>query len=62
MVPPFDIFQKEPDGKLRWIEAAESLESAQARVQKFMKLSPGEYMIFSQKTGNKILIGSPEPL
>lgn len=55
MVAPFDIFQNLPDG-LRWIEASPDLETAKERVRVIGASSPGTYIIFSQKTGNKISI------
>jgi hypothetical protein len=58
MVDPFDIFQTETVGSLRWVEAAKSLEDAKARVQDLALRSPGEYIILDQKTGNKIAIKS----
>jgi hypothetical protein len=56
MVPPFDIFIAEKDGDLLWLEAARDLETAKARVQILGTAVPGEYLIFSQATGNKISI------
>jgi hypothetical protein len=56
MIAPFDIFRVEaPDGML-WIEAAAELDAAKARVAALMQSTPCEYLIFSQKTGNKISI------
>jgi hypothetical protein len=65
MIPPYDIFKVETTGS-RWIEAAATLEDAKACVQRLGALSPGEYLIMSQKTGNKLVIkldsaaGTPE--
>jgi len=56
MVPPFDIFRAEKDGDLRWLEAARDLETAKTRVQILGTTVPGEYLIFSHVTGNKISI------
>jgi hypothetical protein len=46
-----------------WKAAAESFELAKSTVQRLATDFPGEYMIFSQKTGNKIVVkdGLPEP-
>ena len=55
MIPPLDIFRKE-QGNYVWKGAAESLELAQSKVTKLAEKAPGEYMIFSQTTGNKIVI------
>jgi hypothetical protein len=56
MFPPFDIFLTEAGGSVRWLEAAATLENAKARVQELAVRSPGEYLILSQKTGNKLTI------
>jgi hypothetical protein len=64
MLAPLDIFIKTEDGTYVWKAAAETLELAKSLVQRLATDSPGEYMIFSQKTGNKILVkpdGLPEP-
>ena len=59
MIAPFDIFRVDaPDGML-WIEAVAELEAAKARVTALMQVKPGEYLIFSQKTGRKISIRPP---
>jgi len=55
VIPPLDIFRKE-QGNYVWKGAAESLELAQSKVKQLAEKSPGEYMIFSQTTGNKIVI------
>ena len=55
MIPPLDIFRKE-QGNYVWKGAAESLELAQSKVKQLAEKAPGEYMIFSQTTGNKIVI------
>jgi hypothetical protein len=56
MFSPFDIFLAETGGSVRWLEAAATLEDAKARVQELAVRSPGEYLILSQKTGNKLTI------
>jgi hypothetical protein len=60
MIPPLDVFKKE-EGTYIWKAVAESLQDAKAKVR---ELGPGEFMIFSQTTGNKIVVkpdSSPEP-
>jgi hypothetical protein len=63
MIEPLDIFVKTDDGTYVWKAAANSFELAKSTVQRLAANSPGEYMIFSQKTGNKIVVkdGLPEP-
>jgi hypothetical protein len=52
------------DGTYVWKAAADSFELAKSTVQRLATTSPGEYMIFNQDTGNKIVVkdGLPEPL
>ena len=56
MIAPLDVFKVEKDGKLRWLETADTLESAKARIEVLGAKSPGEYVIYSQKTGAKTVI------
>src|SRR5260370_13940233 len=58
MIPPFDIFKVESIGP-RWMEPAADLERAKARVKVLAASSPGEYIIVSQQTGEKISIRPP---
>ena len=64
MIEPLDIFIKTKDGTYLWKAAADSFELAKSTVQRLAASSPGEYMIFNQATGNKIVVkdGLPEPL
>src|SRR6266446_5060329 len=55
MNPPFDIFNVE-SVVLRWMELAVDLERARARVKVLAGSSPGEYIIVSQQTSEKISI------
>ncbi len=63
MLAPLDIFIKMEDGTYVWKAAAESFELAKSKVEELAAKAPGEYMIFSQTTGNKIVLkgGLPEP-
>ena len=45
MIYPFDIFQTETRGSVRWLEAAKTLEDAKARVQELALRSPGDYVV-----------------
>jgi len=54
MHSPFDILKKKPEGSFRWFEAANDLESANIRVDELIVLSPGEYVVFDQRTHNII--------
>ena len=56
MVPPFDIFRVEKDGSLIWCEAAATLELAKARVEAMAASKAAQYVIYSQKTGHRVII------
>jgi hypothetical protein len=56
LVPPFDILRVLRAGAPLWMEAAKTLENAEARVQQFAATEPRPYVIFSQKTANNIVI------
>jgi hypothetical protein len=64
MLAPLDIFIKTEDGTYVWKAAADSFELAKSKVEELAANAPGEYMIFSQTTQNKIVVkpdGLPEP-
>src|SRR6266404_5032737 len=63
MLEPLDIFIKMEDGTYMWKAAADRFEIAKSTVERLATTSPGEYMIFNQATGNKIVVkdGLPEP-
>lgn len=53
----FEIFKVEPDGRLRWLAAAPSMQTAETRVK---RLPPGNYVIIAdQHTPKRISIRSP---
>ena len=54
MHSPFDILKKKSEGSFRWFEAANDLESANIRIDELIVLSPGEYVVFDQRTHNVI--------
>jgi hypothetical protein len=56
MIAPFDIFRVDAPDDMLYVEAAADIETAKARVAALMQDKPCEYLIFSQKTGNKISI------
>jgi hypothetical protein len=47
---PFDILKKERDGSFRWFETANDLGSANIRIRELVALSPGDYVVFDQRT------------
>ena len=54
MNSPLDILKKKPEGSFRWFEAVNDLESANIRIKELIALSPGEYVVFDQRTHNVI--------
>lgn len=56
MTAPFDIFQAEADGRVLWIESAETLDDAEARIREYAARRPGEYLVLNQLTGTKLRI------
>jgi hypothetical protein len=52
----FDIFQVDLLETPMWIDAAESLQSAEGRVAELMKVKRFDFLIYSQKTGEKWVI------
>jgi hypothetical protein len=47
---PFDILKRHDDGNFIWIEAAQDLQVARARLQELCARAPGEYFVFDQKS------------
>lgn len=56
MIAPFDIFRVDGPDAVMWVRSVDDLETAKALVKTLMKITPAEYLILSQKTGNKISI------
>jgi hypothetical protein len=52
MVPAYDIFEILRNG-IRWIEAVDTLDTAQARVAELGETKPAEYLIVNRRTGIK---------
>jgi hypothetical protein len=45
----FDIVWREREGKLLWLEDAEDLASARARIQELASFWPGEFQVMDQQ-------------
>ena len=54
MNSPFDILKRKPEGSFRWFEAMNDLDSANIRIKELIALSPGEHVVFVQRTHNVI--------
>jgi hypothetical protein len=46
----FDILQKIGDLNFLWIEAVGDIRTAKARIVELQELTPGEYVVFDQRT------------
>jgi hypothetical protein len=57
MHSPFDILKKKPEGSFCRFEAVNDLASANIRVKEVIASSPGEYVVFDQRTNNVIAAG-----
>ena len=44
------------DGELYFVEAAQSLDAAKARVQSLAELLPGEFVIYDEATGERVSV------
>ena len=55
VLAPLDIFKMQ-EGSYVWKAAAENFELAKSKVKQLATTAPGQYMIFSQTTGKKIVI------
>jgi hypothetical protein len=56
MIPPFDIFKRQPGGSVRWLGVVMNLEDAKIRVKELAASCPGEYFIFSLAAGRRLFI------
>lgn len=59
MIAPFDIF-KDKQGTLMWCGTAMSLDEAKDKVRSMSATEKTEYVIFSQKTGNRLVVQPDE--
>jgi hypothetical protein len=46
MQSPFDLLHRDPDGSFIWLESADDLVRARARLRELASRSPGEYVLF----------------
>ena len=44
------------DGELNFVEAAQSLDAAKARVQSLAELLPGDFVIYNEATGERVSV------
>jgi hypothetical protein len=48
--PQLDILKRTEDGSFVWMEAANDLSGAKARLQQLVDNTPGEYFVFDQRS------------
>lgn len=53
MSPPLDIFEVDHTGDARWRGWAGDTGTAMMRLKGLGLVTPGKYILFSQKTGNR---------
>lgn len=53
MIPQFDIFRMKKSEYV-WLEATMTLDDAEARIQELAAAEPGEYLIFNEKSYDRI--------
>jgi hypothetical protein len=61
MFSQMDIFKLEKDGSLVWKKTADNLEVAKVTVRILADTTPGDYVIFSPRSGSKITIKASSP-
>lgn len=53
--PSYDLFRKDARGNPVWLDSAEDLETAHARLRQLASTLPGEYFAFDQRTHRIVL-------
>ncbi len=53
----YDIFRRDARGEI-WIEAVRDLETAKSRLIELAAEAPGQYVIFSQRSGRMVSSGT----
>jgi hypothetical protein len=59
-MPPYDIFQNEPDGSVLWRGSAATLDEAKSRIEELTASVPGQYIILSRLNGSKVVVGNSD--
>ncbi|MCU1240712.1 MAG: hypothetical protein JWO71_1438 [Candidatus Acidoferrum typicum] len=53
----YDIFKRDTGGEV-WVEAVRDLETAKSRLIELAAEAPGQYVIFSQRSGRMVSSGT----
>ena len=54
----YNIFKRDASGAPVWVEAVRDLETAKGRIIELSAESPGQYVVFSQKSGRVVSSGT----
>ncbi len=57
MHSPFEILKKNPGGSFRRFESVNDLASANIRIKELTTSSPGEYVVFDERSHNVVAAG-----
>jgi hypothetical protein len=55
--PSYDIFKRDA-GREVWVEAVRDLETAKSRLIELAAEAPGQYVVFSQRSGRMVSSGT----
>ena len=53
----YDIFRRETTGEV-WVEAVQDLETAKSRIIELSAETPGQYVVFNQRSGRMVGSGT----
>ena len=56
--PSYDIFRRDETGDPVWIEAVADLDTAKGRIIELSSNAPGQYVVFSQRSGRMVSSGT----
>ena len=55
---PYDIFRRGAAGDHVWVEAVRDLETAKSRIIELSAETPGQYVVFNQRSGRMVSSGT----
>jgi DNA topoisomerase VI subunit B len=56
MFPSFDVFQIDGHGRVVWKGFVESVVVAKATIRRLMLVSPSDYLILDQSSGERLVV------
>jgi hypothetical protein len=56
--PSYDIFRRDGTGEPVWVEAVADLDTAKGRIIELSAQAPGQYVVFSQRSGQMVSSGT----